>query len=322
VWLITAKCNLDCRHCYVKERPWRRELVTEEALRLVSKLADLGVVAVNFTGGEPLLRKDLFEIIDCALDHGISVSIFSNLMIMNDKIARELERRDVYVLTSIDGSNPRVHDYIRGNETWKKVIEGIKVLKKRNISVHTSFTITKHNYFDIAGYVELAADLNVDYISCIPVIPSTKRAREAMPDYHQVREALISFEEKAFELSVDASVWCAPFAKLYLRGYVHVGTCPTLTMVDISPSGDLLLCDTLDIIVGNFLEENFEELKEKYLRYVDDILASIPSKCKSCNVNYVCKGGCFARRYLLKKENFPDVLCPLSLNSESYSLDN
>lgn len=315
VWLITPNCNLNCRHCYVRERPWKNELSTEEALRLISKLADLGVVALNLTGGEPLLRKDIFDIIDYALDNGISVSIFSNLLLLNDRIARELERRNIYVLTSLDGSRPEVHDYIRGEGTWRKTVEGIKLLKKRDISVHTSFTITKYNYFDIAGYVELAVNLNVDYISCIPVIPSTKKAREAMPNYSQVKEALISFENKARELGVEASVWCAPFARLYLKGYVYVGTCPTLTMIDISPSGQLLLCDTLDIVVGNFIEEDFEELKERYLEYVDKILASVPSKCKTCQVNYICKGGCFARRYLLRKENMPDVLCPLSLDS-------
>ncbi|RLE81767.1 MAG: hypothetical protein DRJ51_03185 [Thermoprotei archaeon] len=309
IWLITARCNLDCKHCYVKDRDWSKELSKKESLKLVDILASHGVRALNITGGEPLLRKDLFEIIDRAIEYDIEVSMFSNLILLNEKIARELARRDIGVFTSIDGARPEVHDTIRGRGTWHRVIEGIRLLKLLGVDVYTSFAVSKYNYFDTGGYARLAVDLDADYISIIPVIPSTPRAKNAMPEPYQVYRAVVEFENSLSELGAYGSVWCAPFAHLYTRGYVRVGLCPAFSTLDISPDGSILLCDTLDIKIGNVLQEDFMDVLLKYQENPLERAPPIPKACSDCPLEEQCGGGCLARRILTGKLKSPDPLC-------------
>jgi len=282
IWLITSRCNLNCKHCYVKGRPLGNELSTKEAFKLVSILADLGIEWVNITGGEPLLRKDLFQIIDKFREYGIEATIFSNLTIANEELIEEIRKREIYVYTSIDGSASEIHDYIRGKGAWEKTIKAIKELGGENVA--TTFTITRYNYFDAGNYVRLAYNLGIEYISLIPVIPSTNRAREAMPTLEQLWEGVKEASKAATEFGIKVSIWCTPTLALKPLKGIRVGGCPTNSVIDIGPDGRVLICDTLDYSVGNILKESPRKILERYVHNRIEESLKMPLECLNCPI--------------------------------------
>jgi sulfatase maturation enzyme AslB (radical SAM superfamily) len=127
VWDFTHKCNLACKHCYsnsgaVKEE----ELSTEQALAVVDQLADAGVTALAFSGGEPLTRKDFFEVAKHASDRGLYVSLASNGTLLTKENVQKIKQAKVnYIDVSIDGASAKTHDDFRGVPgTFDKALAG------------------------------------------------------------------------------------------------------------------------------------------------------------------------------------------------------
>ncbi|MET1128579.1 MAG: radical SAM protein, partial [Thermoproteota archaeon] len=226
VWLVNASCNLRCPYCYASRYLRERPLSTEEALRVVREASDAGVEYINFTGGEPLLRRDLFEIVEAALDGGIEVSIFSNLTLLGEEQARRIARLGLYVLTSLDGP-PEVYEAAKGPGTWRRFLRGIELLKKHGVAFHINIPVSELNYARVGEAVKLAAELGASSISVIPAMP-TGRALEtgAYIRPSSFLEALRQAEEAARELGITVSVWCAPFvASLQWARHLSYGNC-------------------------------------------------------------------------------------------------
>ena len=116
VWDFTHKCNLNCKHCYSNSGAVREEeLTTKEALAVVDQLADAGVTALAFSGGEPLTRKDFFEVATHAADRGLYVSVATNGTLLTKENVQKLKQAKVnYVEVSIDGATAKTHDEFRG----------------------------------------------------------------------------------------------------------------------------------------------------------------------------------------------------------------
>ncbi|WP_168371282.1 radical SAM protein [Pyrodictium occultum] len=121
VWIVTAACNLRCPYCYAARYLGERPLSTGEALRLVGEAAELGVAHINLTGGEPLLRGDILELLAAAVDSGIEASLFTNMALLRDGVAGELARLGVLLYTSLDG--PReVYEAAKGPGSWERFL--------------------------------------------------------------------------------------------------------------------------------------------------------------------------------------------------------
>lgn len=131
VWDVTHRCNLRCRHCYASAgKALDDELTTEEALDLFDRLAKLGVAVIAFSGGEPLSRPDILQLISHARDQGIYVALATNGTLITPKRAEELRKAGAeYVQISIDGADAKTHDEFRGIPgAFDRTIEGVKML--------------------------------------------------------------------------------------------------------------------------------------------------------------------------------------------------
>ncbi|MCX8170038.1 MAG: radical SAM protein, partial [Candidatus Methanomethyliaceae archaeon] len=95
IWLITGRCNLKCRHCYASRFNYLNELSTEDAIKVIKELANMNVNHISFTGGEPILRKDLPLLISQAYDLGFELSIVTSALSMNSNLMSLLNRKDV-----------------------------------------------------------------------------------------------------------------------------------------------------------------------------------------------------------------------------------
>jgi len=317
VWLITAKCNLNCEHCYAKQFLRINELNLREKLRLADEIGELGVSWVAISGGEPLISSDTFPVIKKLRDYGVGVSISTNATIVNDAIARELSRLEVYVYVSIDGPM-NVHDKIRGSGTFSRVIRFINTLKKWDVRFGTVMAVGKYNHKYVKDYLKIAKNIGANSISIIPIMPSkrpvTKKYSISSKEYVETIKAA---EEFANENRLLISLWCSPFAPLITKSnYIGYYSCRIYDIIDIDPSGRLLACDVTGIPVAETRRKTLAKAIIEYQNnpFIKNIVnpPNLPEKCLKCELVDYCRGGCFARALAEKGDpNAGDPLCPL-----------
>jgi 12,18-didecarboxysiroheme deacetylase len=158
VWNMTRRCNLRCIHCYSNSADidYPDELTTEEGKKLIDDLAKFGSPVILFSGGEPLIRKDLLELAQYATDKGMRTVISTNGTLITKEIAAKLQKvRLSYVGVSLDGLE-KTHDRFRGkNGAFAAAIEGIRNCREAGIKVGIRFTVNKHNVADVPDMFEL-----------------------------------------------------------------------------------------------------------------------------------------------------------------------
>ncbi|MBW2325325.1 MAG: 12,18-didecarboxysiroheme deacetylase [Deltaproteobacteria bacterium] len=164
VWNITRRCNLKCVHCYAhaKNIPFDNELSTTEGKNLIDDLAEFGVPVILFSGGEPLVRKDLPELADYAVKKGMRAVISTNGTLITPQTARTLKNIGLsYVGISLDGME-EINDRFRGVKgAFKSALEGIENCKKAGIKVGLRFTINKSNAGQIPEIFKLLEEMDI-----------------------------------------------------------------------------------------------------------------------------------------------------------------
>lgn len=152
VWNVTRTCNLRCMHCYAHavSRRQEGELSRQQAISLIDDLADFGVPVILFSGGEPLLRKDLPELASYAVSKGIRAVISTNGTLMTRDVAEELSGVGLsYVGVSLDGMED-TNDRFRGKDgAFRQTIQGIKVCQEAGLKVGVRFTINRTNFWEV-----------------------------------------------------------------------------------------------------------------------------------------------------------------------------
>ena len=158
VWNMTRRCNLKCIHCYSNSADidYPDELTTQEAKKMIDDLAAFGSPVLLFSGGEPLMRKDLLELAKYATDKGMRAVISTNGTLITKDIAAELKKIGLsYVGVSLDGLQP-THDRFRGRKgAFEKAIEGIRNCREAGIKVGLRFTVNRHNVADVPAMFDL-----------------------------------------------------------------------------------------------------------------------------------------------------------------------
>ncbi|MGR3178489.1 MAG: 12,18-didecarboxysiroheme deacetylase [Candidatus Anammoxibacter sp.] len=164
VWNIGRRCNLKCVHCYSQSQniEYKDELTTEEAKAVLKDLAEFGTPVILFSGGEPMLRKDLFELIAYAKEQGLRAVISTNGTMITKEKAVELKKFGLsYVGISMDGLK-EIHDKFRGVEgAFDMALKGIRNCIEAEIKVGLRFTINKRNASDIPGIFDLIEKENI-----------------------------------------------------------------------------------------------------------------------------------------------------------------
>ncbi len=158
VWNVTRRCNLFCMHCYSDShnRDYPGELTTAEGRRLLDDLAAFAVPTVLFSGGEPLLRPDLFELAAYARDLGLRCVLSTNGTLITPEVARRIQGAGFsYVGISFDGLGP-VHDKVRGKRgAFQEALRGLRLCRDLGIRVGLRFTVHQKNLDQLPGIFDL-----------------------------------------------------------------------------------------------------------------------------------------------------------------------
>ncbi len=338
VWNFTYACNLRCKHCYSSAgESAHRELSTEEARRVVIDLADSGVVAVAFSGGEPLLRRDFYEIAELAHEHGLYTAVATNGTVITREVAARLREAGIgYVQVSLDGARAETHDSFRCVKgAFEKAIRGIKNLVEEGVFVEVATTVTKLNYREVLEIIELCEKLGVDWWMMYNFVPTgrgkeifdldlTPMEREELlkmlwarlksSSRMQVLSTAPQFARVALQAEEGGSEVIVPghFYNPRLRGKLvnlssFIGGCGAGRLYcAIEADGSIYPCVFLPLRVGDMKKDSLSDVWMGCDVFWDlRDREKLRGECGSCEFKYVC-GGCRARAY----GYFRDYLAP------------
>ena len=322
-WNITRLCNLKCSHCYLpaglvdaEEFPdgtfGKGELTTKQCFRVIDEIAEMNPhILLILTGGEPLLRADIFQVSKYASGKGFLVVLGTNGVLLNDdKVRLMVENGITGAGISIDSIDPRSHDQFRGlNGAWKATMSGIDALKRANLDFLVQTSVTRWNYDQISKIVEYSEGMGAKVFNLYFLV-TTGRGKTVMDISSKQYEEMMStlFELQAqYRGRMLIQAKCAPHYKRviyeqatdspFLQAYPG-GTCPCgIHYCRISPEGELTPCPYLPESVGNLKEKNFHDLwndSQLFAELRDRSL--LKGKCGDCEFREVC-GGCRARAY-------------------------
>lgn len=195
VWNITRACNLKCVHCYndSRSRKAKDELSTQEAEEVLRDLAEFGVPSVLFSGGEPLERGDLFELLESARELGLRTVISTNGTLITAEVAEKIKERGVsYVGVSLDGIG-QINDKFRGVAgAFDKAVRGIKNCRDAGIRVGLRLTLTRRNVQDLQRLFDFFEAEGIERACFYHLVPSGRGGAIANEDltHAQSREAI------------------------------------------------------------------------------------------------------------------------------------
>jgi radical SAM protein with 4Fe4S-binding SPASM domain len=329
VWDITYSCNLKCKHCYASAgKSLKDELTTEEAKQGIDALNHASVPIIAFSGGEPLVRKDIFELTRYAYDKGMHVAVATNGTLISKEKAREMKQAGIrFTQISLDGASAETHDSFRGiNGVYEKTIRGIKNCVDEGFFVNVAATATKYNYEEIPKLIDLCEALGVNWFMLYNFVPTGRGEFIAENDLSpserehilkEIWERLKSgskvnvlstapqFARVALESEIGQNERIVPthFANPSLPGKLvnlaeFIGGCGCGRLYcAIRANGDIEPCVFFPLKVGNIREDDFEDLWRN-----NSILRDLRNKdilegsCGECDYRYYC-GGCRARAY-------------------------
>jgi len=190
VWNVGRRCNLRCVHCYSHSRDieYSSELTHEEGVRLIDDLADFGAPVVLFSGGEPLMRPDLFELIQHTVARKVRAVVSTNGTLITPEIATRLKDAGLsYVGISLDGLEP-TNDRFRGIKgAFRRALDGVRSCLAKGVKVGLRFTMTRQNFRDVGGILDLIRTQGIPR-ACFYHLVYTGRGSQLLDDSRMSRE--------------------------------------------------------------------------------------------------------------------------------------
>ncbi len=319
-WELTRSCNLACVHCRASaERgPYPGELSTAECLRVMDEIASFSKPVIILTGGEPLLRSDIFDLARYGSSKGFRMVMATNGTLITEETVQAMKASGIQRISiSLDGPNPETHDAFRKVKgSFEGSLRGIEMAKKGGLEFQINTTITRANLHLVAEILQLAVNLGAIAHHIFLLVP-TGRGKDLQDqeisalDYEKT---LDWFYEQRDRVPLQLKATCAPHYYRILRQRAKKegkkitpkeygldamtrGCLGGISFCFISHIGQVQPCGYLELNCGNVREKSFKEIWEtspvfQNLRNTD----SYQGKCGRCEFRKVC-GGCRARAY-------------------------
>lgn len=284
---ITNKCNLNCKHCYL-EKVTIDEPSTSKLKEIIDKLEKAHVQILNFTGGEPFLREDIFELLEYAYYKGLELILNINGTLLDDKKLRRLRSisEDIVLNVSLDGRK-EMHDFLRGKGNFVRTINGIRLASSYGFFIRVNYTVHKKNLFDIPKIYFLANKLRINDFHVIPLhkVGAAKDRVDLHLNFYNWILIIMMYKTIKF-LRRIFGFWTK----------FEIVSCATFSHTHIDTGGYLHYCDQIsrDMPLGNIFEDDLLEIwhSEKYKS-----LFKIKDNCRLCKFHGSCRLECKAEIY-------------------------
>jgi heme b synthase len=316
-WEITRSCNLLCEHCRASARsgPYEDELSTAECFALLDQISAMGRPIIILTGGEPLLRGDVFDIARYAAAKGLRVAIGSNGTLISPDAAAEMAQIPVSrISVSLDFPDPELQDGFRCSEgAYEKAVAGIKNARQAGVEVQINSTITRRNARYLPELVSLALELGAAAFHPFLLVPTGRGKgladQELSPRDYEATLRWIWQKQSELGDSIMFKPTDAPhyyrvakqcgavFNNAHGMNAMTRGCLAGTGFCFISHTGRVQGCGYLDIEAGNIRQQGFAEIWNGSALFNElRDLSLLKGKCGACEFVAVC-GGCRARAY-------------------------
>jgi len=319
-WEATRNCNLACLHCRASATmgPYENELDTEAALRLMDQIALVGNPIVILTGGEPLLRSDIFEIAKYGTAKGLRMVMAPNGTLITSEMAEQMASSGIKRISiSLDGATKESHDQFRGVVgAYEGALNGIRHAKAAGIEFQINTTITKTNLDQIPVIQDLAVKLGAVAHHIFLLVPTGrgKYIVDQAIDAEEYERTLNWFYDQRDQTPLQLKATCAPHYYRILRqrakqdgqsvsfkthglDAVTRGCLGGTGFCFISHRGIVKPCGFLDLNCGDVTRTSFDKIwhhSDIFLSLRD--FKNLKGKCGRCEYRKVC-GGCRARAF-------------------------
>jgi radical SAM protein len=341
IWEVTQACDLSCLHCRACAQPSRSalELTTEEARRMIDEIADMHVPVFVLTGGDPLKRPDIFELVEYAASRGVRTSLTPSAtpLLTKDAIA-DLQRRGLARLAiSLDGPTAEIHDAFRrvpGSYDW--TLNAVRCARQYGLPAQINTTITRHNLQYVDAMIELLEGMDIVLWSVFFLVPTGRGSAIDLisaEEFEQVFDKLyqasrrVRFDIKSTEAQHYRRYVLQRRAEEKRKGHAvspvfRMGTADGIGraprgindgkgFVFVSHLGEVFPSGFLPLSAGNVRKESLREIYQhsplfSALRDSENLRG----KCGRCEFREVC-GGSRARAYALTGDAFAAEPCCL-----------
>ncbi len=311
---LTRRCNLSCAHCYldagIRRDGGADELKTGEVTALIDRIAALSdETMIVLTGGEPLLRADIFALARHASGLGLMVVVGTNGVLLDDRRVAALREAGVAAAgISLDSLDPGYHDGFRGvSGSWAKTMAGIDACRRAGLMFQIHFSVTDDNAAELDDMIVFARDagaavLNIFFLVCTGrgerltnISGATyervlRRVTEAARDEEQLLvrpRCAPHFKRMALELDPSLPLTLA-------HGYEAGGCLAGTRYCRVTPEGALTPCPYMEVSVGSIRERDFVELWHEAPLFARLRAPRLEGRCGVCEFAKLC-GGCRAR---------------------------
>lgn len=315
-WEVTSACNLRCIHCHVTaDTPAPDELNTDDARRFIDDLARVDEFRMLvYTGGEPLVRKDIFELMHHSKRSGLINVIATNGTLITEEVAFRLKEEGLAcAAVSLDSWRDEVHDYVRNREnTYELTMRGVRALKKAGIPLQINATAMQYNFGDLDELLELVDDLGSGIMLMYQLVPVGRgdAIRDAALNINENERLLKFLAKKQKEVSTIVEPVAGPQywpylmerkglknrAWLSMAEQVFHGCAAGRGFVYIKANGDVWPCPFVEVNAGNVKERPFDEIwsQSEVFGALRDRKDTLKGKCGECGYRAMC-GGCRGR---------------------------
>ncbi|MDI6841163.1 MAG: radical SAM protein [bacterium] len=289
---LTYRCNLKCIHCWVGEPPGE-ELTTEEWKNILNQLADAGTFSISFTGGEPFLRDDWLELSLYAKKLHFAISFLTNGTLITPAIAKALKDvNPVNVEVSLHGATPETHDQItQVKGSFKKVINAIHYLREEKIHVVASTRIMNVNFQEVPYLDKLIKELGIVGGMGYAITPPHTSEEQIKRPVEKIRISLHQFSCIFPFIYPDISKTIR--RRLEIKPFCNnnIFNCGAgISVVLISPKGDVYPCTVLHLKAGSLRLESFKEIwtQSELLLQLRELRNTPSPICSNCDLSFYC----------------------------------
>ncbi len=319
-WEVTRRCNLNCVHCRAaaERGPYPGELSTEKALALIDEIVSFSRPVVILTGGEPLLREDIYDLASYGTRQGLRMVMAPNGTLLDAQKAARLKASGIQrVSISLDGATAGSHDRFRQVEgAFSGALKGIDFLKEAGLEFQVNTTVTQKNFQELPDLLDLAVKLGAVAHHIFLLVP-TGRGREMKGeaiDGEEYERILHWFYEQREKVPLQLKATCAPHYYRILRQRARGegkkvipqthgldamtrGCLGGIGFLFISHRGDVQPCGYLEAFSGSVKQQRLRDIWESspVFRQLRDFSA-YRGRCGRCEYMRVC-GGCRARAF-------------------------
>jgi len=337
-WEVTSKCNLKCVHCRSSSDIHSPEgkFTLDKCYKLLDDISEFAKPVIVLSGGEPLLRKDIFDIAKYGTEKGFRMCMATNGVLVTDEVCEKMKDSGIKIVSlSLDGSTKEIHDNFRGQSgAFDGVMNAVRLFKKHNIQFIINSSFTKRNQHDIQNVYQLAKSLGATAWYMFLIVP-TGRGEEIMnelvskEDYEKILNWHYEMERNEHEILVRPT--CAPqYYRIWherskLEGKDSdrrsltfstgggKGCIAGQTICFVNSEGDVYPCSYFPFPAGNVFKDKIKDIWENSKLFSDlRSFKEYEGKCGVCKYLGVC-GGCRARAYAvsgsyMKEEPFCDYV--------------